>query len=144
MSSKLYTSVNNGKEEQWWNTTMMINTQWNRMCLECWGRHILCETLADSQSNLEYVLRKKWCYRQNGGMYGGLLKQNVSRVLRQTSSVRGCSYKLSMWYSTLVILSRSSLITFPHLSSHAGLSLLDPYLMFHSVLRCSIRIVCTC
>ena len=41
---------------------------------------------------------------------------------------QGTLYELSTWYSTLVPLSRSHLITFPHLPSHAGLSSFDPYL----------------
>ena len=44
------------------------------------------------------------------------------------NSVRGCSHELSTWYSTLVLLSRPYLITFPHLLSHADLSLFNPYL----------------
>ena len=35
----------------------------------------------------------------------------------------------SMWYSTSVLLSRSNLITCPHLPSHPGLSLCDPILV---------------
>ena len=41
---------------------------------------------------------------------------------------QGTLYELSTWYSTLVLLSRFHLITFPYLPSHAGLSLFDPHL----------------
>ena len=33
---------------------------------------------------------------------------------------QGMLYKLSTWYSTLVLLSRPDLITYPHLLSHPG------------------------
>ena len=39
---------------------------------------------------------------------------------------QGTLFELSTWYSTLVLLSRSYLITCPHLPYHPGLSLYDP------------------
>ena len=39
----------------------------------------------------------------------------VDILLIVTDGVRGCSIKLPTWYSTLIILSRSYLITFPFL-----------------------------